>query len=119
MPRRWERLGGFSNYLDITRRKDLQMLHSRITNQFQSPKLPRGKDRISKGLNGYNRMKLGAGEHATVYRMLSGPFRGLVCRIPIDKPSGLNSEKTALLRFRRHQIWEHLSALQKQRLLLV
>ena len=67
-------------------------------------KLPAGKDRVSFNHEGDQRMTIGMGEHAAVYRMLGGVFEGLVCRSPIHKPSVLNTEQEGLLRFRRHQI---------------
>ena len=66
--------------------------------------LPSGKNRLDKNDLGHRRMTIGQGEHASIYRMLDGPFEDLVCRSPIESCSGLNTEKEGLLRFRSHQI---------------
>lgn len=72
--------------------------------------LPSGKNRVVVHRGDERRLKIGAGEQAEIFRILTGPRTGLVCRSPVERP-GLhfgNSEKEALLRFRRHQIAHNL-----------
>ncbi|MCB0321468.1 MAG: hypothetical protein KDD60_11130 [Bdellovibrionales bacterium] len=66
--------------------------------------MPAGRNRLVEDDDGHRRMSIGQGEHAIIYRMLDGPFEGLVCRSPVTLPTGINTEKEVLLRFRTHQI---------------
>jgi hypothetical protein len=71
---------------------------------MQNPITTRTQSRFTHNSKGEQMLRIGRGEQADVYRMLAGDFRGLACRLPQDRPCVVNSQKEALLRFRRHQI---------------